>query len=136
MGVSQRLVTDSQAQSVAITFDGQVAAAGLPDGTVRVWAVKDGRELYKLVGHLYLVTSVVMTPDARRLVSGAGDRTLRVWDLVASQHEAAVELQAAAVVALDSEVSCVAASSEGLTIIAGDKSGAVSCFRLWDPPLW
>lgn len=41
--------------------------------------------LRTLTGHTDGVTSVSLTPDGRTAVSGSGDHTLRVWDLVTGQ---------------------------------------------------
>jgi WD40 repeat protein len=51
------------------------------DNTVRVWDLNTGACLRTLEGHCYGVTSVRVTPDGRRAISGSWDETMRVWDL-------------------------------------------------------
>jgi WD40 repeat protein len=129
-GTSHAVVTDHSPQSVAVGPDGRFAAAGLTDATVGVWTVDDQTEIARLVGHAYLVRAVAVGADGRHVVSGAGDRTIRAWRTRAAQGPADSGEQAVAAAALDSGVSSVAASSDGSTIVVGETSGAVSCFRL------
>ena len=41
----------------------------------------EGRETLTLKGHSSGVTSVSFSPDGKRIVSGSGDKTLKVWDI-------------------------------------------------------
>jgi uncharacterized protein with WD repeat len=51
------------------------ASAALLDAWLR------NREKYDLLGHIDRVSSVAFSPDGRRVVTGSGDNTARVWDL-------------------------------------------------------
>ena len=65
----------------SITPDGQHAATGSEDNTIRIWDIKSGICLRTLIGHTQRVRTCAISPDSRFLVSGSHDETLRVWDL-------------------------------------------------------
>ena len=50
------------------------------DGTLRVWDVVGGREVSVLRGHTGEVISFHITRDGRKYISGAADKTARVWN--------------------------------------------------------
>ncbi|MGQ0717360.1 MAG: WD40 repeat domain-containing protein [Pseudonocardiales bacterium] len=61
--------------------------------TARVWDTDSGSELVVLRGHDHGVRGVAWASDSRRLVTGSGDQTVRIWDatisiedLVANAH--------------------------------------------------
>ena len=41
----------------------------------------EGQETLTLKGHSEDVNSVSFSPDGKRIVSGSGDKTLKVWDI-------------------------------------------------------
>jgi hypothetical protein len=47
---------------------------------VKVWDAATGKNLLTLKGHTESVSSVAISPDGRRIVSGSNDRTLKIWD--------------------------------------------------------
>ncbi|KAE9386523.1 hypothetical protein BT96DRAFT_759420, partial [Gymnopus androsaceus JB14] len=48
--------------------------------TVRIWSAETGLAIGKpLKGHTSRVTSVAYSPDGKQIVSGSGDKTLRIW---------------------------------------------------------
>ena len=48
---------------------------------MRIWDARTGELLERLRGHRDGVYSVAFTPDARGLVSGSWDKTLKYWDV-------------------------------------------------------
>jgi WD40 repeat protein len=73
--------------SVAFSPDGKYAVSGSWDGTVSIWEVISGKELFRMT-HDFEVNSVNFSPDGKYIVSGGADRTARVWE-VASGKEVA-----------------------------------------------
>jgi len=75
---------DAPAQSVALSPDGQLLAAGLSNGLVQLSAT-DGGSTRDLVGHTGGVASLTFSADGALLVSGSAigsdrtDGTVRVW---------------------------------------------------------
>jgi glucose repression regulatory protein TUP1 len=78
---------DGGVTSVAISFDGELLAAGSLDHVVRIWDIKSGRLLDKLKGHRDSVYSVAFIPAGKgnanrsQILTGSLDKTLKVWDL-------------------------------------------------------
>ena len=68
------------------TPDGKSLAAAGKYGLV-LWDVATGKELYATGGHVAPVLAVAFSPDAKRLVSAALDKTLRVWEFPAGKED-------------------------------------------------
>lgn len=68
-------------RSLALTPDRTRLVSGADDGTVCVWSLATGEQMFKLTGHDDSVTSVAVSPDGKCVVSGSYDKTLRVWSL-------------------------------------------------------
>jgi WD40 repeat protein len=86
-------------------------------GTLPVWSMDDFEEIAQLAGHRQLVTSLVISPDGLRIVSGSRDRTMRVWDsetfeeIKICEHEDVVNS-----VAISPAGSLVASGSDDCTV--------------------
>jgi WD40 repeat protein len=81
-----------------------------------------GALLRTLEGHAGDVTSVAITPDGRRAVSGSRDKTLRIWDLRSGKTLRALEGHVAQV--LD-----VVLTSDGKRAVS---AGYDNTLRIWD----
>ena len=65
--------------SVVFSPDGNQIVSG-SNRLVQVWDAKTGVLLRELRGHTDLVTSVAISSDGCRIVSGSWDKSVRVWD--------------------------------------------------------
>ena len=56
-------------------------ASGGEDGKVKIWDSRSGEPVRTLHGHTGIVSSLVFSPNGKRLYSGSRDTTVKVWDL-------------------------------------------------------
>jgi WD40 repeat protein len=54
-------------------------AAGLEDGSVKIWRVGESAIPQTLTGHTGVVDRLVFNIDGRILASGARDQTVKLW---------------------------------------------------------
>jgi WD40 repeat protein len=102
--------------------DGSRLVTASLDGTLRVWDVATGQQVWLLRGHAGPVLAAAYSPDGTRIASGGQDRLLRLWD--AATGEEMIRLAGHA------EYICgVAFSPDGETIATGSGDFTV---RLWD----
>ncbi len=66
--------------SAAFSPDGTRVVTASDDGTARLWDVKTGAEIDKLLGHRVRVSAAAFSPDGARLVTASDDGTARLWD--------------------------------------------------------
>ncbi len=81
-GRELRLIHDDHIGAcIALNPDGRTLATGGLDGSVSVWSVDSGKELFTHVGHNSAVDSVAFSPDGRRILSGSKDTSqVNVWE--------------------------------------------------------
>ncbi|MEC4881792.1 MAG: ATP-binding protein [Scytonema sp. PMC 1070.18] len=51
------------------------------NGTLKVWKLKNGEEVFTLEGHKEKVNAVAVTLDSSKAISASSDKTLKVWDI-------------------------------------------------------
>lgn len=63
------------------THDEVITAHGFSSKEINVWQVKGLNKIASLRGHQNRVLYLSMNPEGNVIVSGAGDETLRFWDM-------------------------------------------------------
>ncbi|WP_293122264.1 NACHT domain-containing protein [Microcoleus sp. bin38.metabat.b11b12b14.051] len=67
--------------TVAFSLDGKLFATGDASCEIRLWQVKDGKQILTCKGHTDWVRSVVFNSDCTILASGSYDQTVKIWDI-------------------------------------------------------
>ena len=78
-----------QMKKIALTADGTgIATLGESENRIRFWDLAGGPERYPAPdGHSGSVFALMFSPDGRVLASGAGDHTLRFWNVATRKQE-------------------------------------------------
>lgn len=58
-----------------------ITSHGFSQNEINIWNLKNLNKIGSLTGHSSRVLYMAMNPDGRFIVTGAGDETLRFWDL-------------------------------------------------------
>lgn len=122
--VRERLVLGDRIdriQTLALSPDGQVAAAGCRDGQVRLWHPDTGRPLATLAGHQRDVQTLAFQPGGALLASGSRDGTIRLWNVRTGE-------EVRRLTGKFGEVRCLTFSPDGLTLVTGHAGVAI----LWN----
>ncbi|MEG5057284.1 hypothetical protein QUB65_05165, partial [Microcoleus sp. A2-D2] len=107
--------------AVAIAPDGKTAISASSE-TLKIWDTETGRELKTLTGHRSEVFAVAIAPDGKTAISASWDHTLKIWDLLTGKEVASFSGEC--------EFDCCAFGPDGVTVVAGDRSGRVHFLRL------
>ncbi|KAL4067662.1 hypothetical protein J3A83DRAFT_4543660 [Scleroderma citrinum] len=75
--------TASKASIYALAVDlyGHVIASGSPERVVRMWDPRAGKRVGKLVGHTDNIRAILISEDARYLLTGSADASIKLWSL-------------------------------------------------------
>jgi WD40 repeat protein len=126
-GKPQSLRGKTNPGSLAVSPDGQLVAATMESGVVRLCNAVTGELIGDLHGHLNGAFGVAFSPDGRRLVSASGGRrAVKLWDVGTRQE--LLNLSGAG-----SLLWQALWSADGDTIIAGHWREA---WQAWRAPSW
>ena len=100
-----------------------VCAASHDSFDIHLWSVQTGALLDQLSGHEGPISTLAFTPDGRFLVSGAWDRTIRVWS-VFDRSQTSESLQ------LTSDLLCVSVRPDSAQIAASTLDGSITFWNL------
>lgn len=109
-------------KALAVTPDGKKIISGSYDATVKVWDIITGKNLLTFDGHSDWLRAVAVSPDGKKVISGSYDTTVQVWDIITGELITSFTG--------DSSIECCTFAPDGLTIIAGEKSGQLHFLRL------
>ncbi len=114
--------------TIAISPDGLLLAAGTGDGEIRFWHVRDRQPAGLIQAHRAHIWSISFSPDGQFLASSGDDQLIRIWALdrrhpmISAQPRHVLDEQ-------PSTVHAVAFSPDGRTLATGGYDQKV---RLWD----
>ncbi|KAF8901320.1 hypothetical protein CPB84DRAFT_1747077 [Gymnopilus junonius] len=60
---------------------GRTIASGGPERVVRLWDLRSGRRVAKLVGHTDNIRAILVSEDSRYLLTGSADASIKLWSL-------------------------------------------------------
>ncbi|CAK0745829.1 hypothetical protein CCP3SC5AM1_1300004 [Gammaproteobacteria bacterium] len=119
---------------------------GAEDGTLQIWLTTPGGERYVWPAHQAAITALAVSADGKIAISGSNDHTIRVWDLPRAKNIAALTtknlnpqrkkselIETPDLIAEftgESPILTCAVAEDGVTIIAGEKSGRIHFLRL------
>jgi WD40 repeat protein len=72
--------------AVAISPDSNFVATGSKDKSIKLWDLRNGREVRNFLGHQATVSALQFSADGRWLVSGSRDNTVRGWDVLSGKE--------------------------------------------------
>ncbi|MFM2062445.1 MAG: hypothetical protein RLZZ507_2115 [Cyanobacteriota bacterium] len=126
LGSSQELLTLSGNQAffnpVPITPDATKIVSRLDSTTLKVWNINNGVKLIQtFTEHTNYINDVAISPNSKYAVSVSEDQSLKVWDLQTGEVVASFNG--------NTELTSCAISPDGLTILAGEKSGCIHFLR-------
>ena len=106
---------------VAISPDGNWAASGSDDKTIKIWDLKTGKCRATLKKHTDRVSAVAITPDGKQILS-ASDNSIRIWDAGSGRELAKLKGHTGRVLT-------VVPLHDNARVLSG---GYDDTFRLWD----
>jgi WD40 repeat protein len=79
--------------SINIAPDNNTVAIGYAPYHVSLWDGAQQKELRLVKAHSNWVTTLGFSPDSRRLISGGGDNTARIWDVATGEEIGRIRVQ-------------------------------------------
>ncbi len=122
------LPTPAWVWSVAYAPDGSLLAAGMDNGTVRLWNAEQFASPADLAAHNHPVRSLAFSPDSRLLATGSQDGTARLWRVETRTLVRTMQGRAG-------EIRSLAFSPDGMRLALASESRHVQVRRIRDGAL-
>lgn len=104
----------------ALRARGSLLASGGPESVVRLWDIKSGKGITKLVGHTDNVRDILISDDGDTLLTASSDQTIKVWSIAAGRCIHTLTMH-------NDSVWCMYSNDPNLAVFySGDKSGLVA----------
>ncbi|CDF36531.1 WD40-repeat containing [Chondrus crispus] len=113
----------SRVTAACISKDSSRAVIGFSNGELITWCTRKNELVPSFEGHSAGISAVVISSDGKRVASGSGDKTVRVWDA-----ETGVQIGETMTGHTDS-VRSVSMSGDGKRVASGSADETV---RVWD----
>jgi hypothetical protein len=106
--------------SVAFAPDGETVAAGVDDGSVRLWNAHTGQKKSTISAQEGPIWKIAFSPDGTILATVSDDGNVRLWDPATSKEIDTIPL--------NEPVRAVAFSPDGSRLVAGTRKGSVRVY--------
>ena len=132
--VIHSFATGSPINALSISPDDQLVAAGMSDGSIGVWNLDGGEEVYRTRGHEDIVTDVEFSPDGATLASSSADTTVQVWDAATGQllHILQAHIDYVIKLSFRSDGALLASSSAAIGVSESDRTPEHNTIQVWD----
>jgi serine/threonine protein kinase len=106
--------------SIAIAPDNNTVAVGYAPNHLSLWDGAQQKELRLVNAHNNWVTSLAFSPDSKRLISGGGDSTARIWEVQTGKEIGRVRFEGES-----TYVNSVGFSPDGKLILAAAENDVI-----------
>ncbi|XP_063727827.1 cilia- and flagella-associated protein 52-like [Symsagittifera roscoffensis] len=117
-------VANMWCNGICIKEPGDLIISGWSDKTIKAFAPQSGKMCWEIASaHIHEVTAVAVTNDGRRVISGGGEGTVKVWNIAnASKQvfEQALKEHRGKITAIKLKMDdreCISASTDGSCIV-------------------
>jgi hypothetical protein len=113
--------------AVALSSNGQLLACGSEDGTITLWRVSDGKEMWRVAGRGGAVHALAFAPSGSFLAVGDTDNGITLWDTAAGKERGNVRAEGGA-------VGYLIFSADGTTLASLAGSAPWRVAQVWEVP--
>ncbi|GAA6615277.1 protein kinase domain-containing protein [Scytonema sp. NUACC26] len=101
----------------------ELLASGSDDKTIKIWNLRNKKEIRTLKGHKEFVYSVTLSADSQTLASGGKDNTIKIWNVNTGQVIRTLTGHS-------SYVNSVSLSADGQTLASGSYDTTIKVWNL------